>query len=314
MDFLFGPLNTDKTTCLIHLANQFIIEKDIKLNNGYILLFTPHHSTNPLEKENTQINKGYNFIQKFTEYSPEYKNNLNLIKSYILNNFEKSCDLINNFRLISKENKGLKLILIDDITSIVHPWISEIISRKKNRAKNDEKSKIDSSQNLILIYNQVFQYFLTQISLLQKCYQIPCFITVNLDLLDKIYFEKNSQMIFNAVFPFVRSCFFFQKSEENQIDFEEKKLILNNKTNKIEVSECQQNKQNYDSLIDFKKSSLYKGMQNLKGKKNKFEVNKDWINNIIGNFVEKINDLSKRIIQKENEKNYGNSMTQLSNN
>ena len=55
MDFLFGPQNNDKTTCLLHLANQFILNNNIKPNNGYILLFTPPHSENPKSNEKSQI-------------------------------------------------------------------------------------------------------------------------------------------------------------------------------------------------------------------------------------------------------------------
>ena len=52
MDFLFGSQNIDKTTCLIHLANQFIINNNIKPNNGYILMFTPPHTPIPAENAN----------------------------------------------------------------------------------------------------------------------------------------------------------------------------------------------------------------------------------------------------------------------
>ena len=62
MDFLLGPQNIVNTTCLIHLANKFIINNDIKPNNGYILMFTPPHTPIPTEKTNTQSKKGYTFL------------------------------------------------------------------------------------------------------------------------------------------------------------------------------------------------------------------------------------------------------------
>ena len=63
MDFLFGPQNIDKTTCLIHLADQFIINNKIKSNNGYILLFTPPNS--PVQANNTKTqNKVYQSSEK----------------------------------------------------------------------------------------------------------------------------------------------------------------------------------------------------------------------------------------------------------
>ena len=59
MNFLLGSQYTDKTTCLIHIANQFIINHKINSGNGYILLFTPPHSENPQNIQNTQNKKGY---------------------------------------------------------------------------------------------------------------------------------------------------------------------------------------------------------------------------------------------------------------
>lgn len=311
MDFLFGSQSIDKTTCLIHLANKFIVDKDLKPSNGYILLFTPSSLSNPSMKEKKQIKKGYNFVQHFTEYSHHFKKNLDLIKCYTLSSFDKSCDLINNFRLISRENRGLKLILIDDITSIISLWTTEIINQRKNRAKKEERTIIESNLNTTLIFHQIFQYFLTQISLLQKSYKIHCFIAIDLDPFDKIYFSKNASRIFNAIFPFVRSSFFFQKSEENQIDFEENKLALNKKTNKIELSEYKQNQQVFEfdgkPLGDLNDDEENK----IENKNENFSVNKEWLKHTIGDFVENFNDYIIKKLTKEKEENEDKEMSSL---
>lgn len=305
MDFLFGSQNIDKTTCLIHLANQFIINNNIKKSNGYILLFTPPHSKISDGKGNNQNQKGYNFVQYFTNYSPEYKSNIDLIKCYTLTNFQKSCDLINNFRLISRKNKGLKLILIDDITNIIYPWINTILEERKYKAKPEEKAKLEEKDNVYLLFNQVFQYFLSQISLLQSCYQIQCFITINLDHSERQKYFINSPMIFNSIFPFVRNSFFFQKSEEeNQIDFEEVKLFFNMKTNKIELSNFEENEQ----IMDIKDKFLDEHLgSDYKDKKN------EWIKNTIGDFIEKINEYKRKQIEilKKKQEEEDSSLTQV---
>ena len=316
MDFLFGSQNIDKTTCLIHLANQFIINNNIKPNNGYILMFTPPHTPIPAENANTQIKKGYSFTQYFTIYSPQYKDNIDLIKCYSLNNFEKSIYLINNFIQISKENKGLKLILIDDLTSIINLWVNFIINSQKNRAKPEERQYIEKSTNILFIYHQVFKFFLTQISNLQRCYQIQCFITINLDPSDRIYFSKNSPRVFNAIFPFIRNCFLFQKSDiENQIDFEEIKLIFNIKTNKIEISDQKQNEQNFDIKDKLLKEYLNKQKKKSGNAMKNEELNDEWIKNSIGDFIENINEFKKKQIeymkQKEAEEQNDNSLSQI---
>ena len=292
MYFLLGSQNIDKTTCLIQLANQFIVNNNISAKNGYILLFTPPHSDTPLNNQ-TQIKKGYNFIQYFTRYAPQYKSNIDLIKCYTLDNFEKSCDLINNFRIISNENKGLKLILIDDITWIINPWVEEVIKKRKNKVKPEERQAFERDKNILLIYNQIFQYFLKLISLLQKSYNIDCFITINLDISDRIYFTKNAPRIFNAIFPFIQKTFYFHKSdEEEQIDFEEVKLILNMKTNKIEFCEINQKK----DITDIKDTLLNEYFEN-----NNFKINRkyeEWIINSIGDFVDNMNDFKRKIIER----------------
>ena len=316
MDFLFGSQNIDKTTCLIHLANQFIINNNIKPNNGYILMLTPPHTPIQAENANTQIKKGYSFTQYFTIYSPQNKNNIDLIKCYTLNNFEKSIYLINNFIQISKENKGLKLILIDDLTSIINLWVNVIINSQKSRAKPEEKQFIEKSTNILFIYHQVFKLFLTKISSLQRCYQIQCFISINLDPSDRIYFSKNSPRVFNAIFPFIRNCFLFQKSDiENQIDFEEIKLVFNLKTNKIEISEQKHNEQN----LDIKDKLLNEYLNKQKKKSgNAFkneELDDEWIKNSIGDFIENINEFKKKQIeymkQKEAEEQNDTSLSQI---
>ena len=56
MDFIIGSNETEKTTCLIEMANKFIFENGINRKNGYILLFTPPHSQNMIIN-NSNINK-----------------------------------------------------------------------------------------------------------------------------------------------------------------------------------------------------------------------------------------------------------------
>lgn len=302
MDFLFGSQTIDNTTCLIHLANQFIINKDIKPNNGYILLFTPPHSPNDITDSNKKDKKRYIFEEKFSDYFPGYKKYLDLIKCYSLNNFEKACDLINNFILISQKNKGLKLILIDDITRFINIWTSELFQKRENKTKKEESSKEEKRKNILLLYNQIFQNFLSKIYLLQKCYKIQCFITINLVPSDKINFAENSSRVFNAIFPFVRSSFCFQKSEENQIDFEEIKLILNMKTNKIELAEFKGDESN----VDYREELFYELINGTDKKPekqiNKAELDEKWIKETIGDFIENINEYTKKQIEKEKEK------------
>ena len=314
MDFLFGCQNIDKTTCLIHLANQYIINNNIKSNDGYILLFTPPFSPNSANDVNTQRENAYNFVQHFTSYCPENKDNVDLIKCYALSNFEKSCDLITNFRLLSKEIKGLKLILIDDLTSIINRWMIDINSKRKDKIKKEDRSINETNKNLLLIYNQVFQYFLSQISILQKCYQVQCLITINLDPSNRIHFSKNAPRIFNAIFPFIRSSFLFQKSdEENQIDFEEVMLSLNMKNNKIEFSEFKQNENNLDFRDKFLDELINKKEKKSKNKTKQKELDEDWIKKAIGDFVEKINDYKKKQIEniQKNKGEDDSSLTQV---
>ena len=52
----------------------------------------------------------YNFVHYFTSYSPEYANNLDLIKCYELTSSEQSYNLLKNFIQISHRNKCLKLV------------------------------------------------------------------------------------------------------------------------------------------------------------------------------------------------------------
>ena len=297
MNFIFGSQNVEKTTCLIHLANEFILNNKIKQNNGYILLFTPPHLKNTEKNTKAKNEKeiDYNFVQYFTCYSPEYAENLDLIKCYILTNLEKSCNLLNNFIQISQKNKGLKLILIDDLTNIIHPWVKYYVEEKIKGIPRDqlkkEKEKIEN-----MIYNQVFQYFLRQISLLQKSYQAQCLITIKLDPTDRIYYTKYEQKIFNAIFPFVRNTFFFQKLDENQIDLEEVTLILNRKVNKIELSKETKKLDLADQLL---KEMLED--KNIKYKKNELSDN-SWIKKSLGDFIESFNEFSKN--QAETMKKY----------
>ena len=293
MNFIFGSQNIEKTTCLIHLANEFILNNKIKQNNGYILLFTPPHLKNTEKNAKTKDTKeiDYNFVQYFTCYSPEYAENLDLIKCYILTNLEKSCNLLNNFIQISQKNKGLKLILIDDLTNIIHPWVKYYV-----------EEKIEN-----MIYNQVFQYFLRQISLLQKSYQAQCLITIKLDPTDRIYYTKYEQKIFNAIFPFVRNTFFFQKLDENQIDLEEVTLVLNRKVNKIELSKETKKLDLADQLL---KEMLED--KNIKYKKNELSDN-SWIKKSLGDFIESFNEFSKNQIEtmKKYKEEEDSTLTQI---
>ena len=308
MNFIFGSQNIEKTTCLIHLANEFILNNKIKQNNGYILLFTPPHLKNTEKNAKAKDVKeiDYNFVQYFTSYSPEYTNNLDLIKCYELTSLEQSCNLLKNFIQISHRNKGLKLILIDDLTNIIHPWV-KYYAEDKIKSLSREQLKKDKEKIENLIYNQIFQYFLEQISLLQKSYQAQCLVTIQLDQTDRIYYAKYEQKIFNAIFPYARSSFFLQKSEDNQIDFEEFKLILNGKTNKIELSH---DKQNFYIIEQLLKEKLE--LMNRKYKNNEF-IDNSWVKKSIGSFVESFNVFSKNQIEsmKKYQEEEDSSLTQI---
>ena len=308
MNFIFGSQNIEKTTCIIHLANEFILNNKINQSNGYLLLFTPPQSKNteknPKAKDEKEID--YNFVQYFTSYSPEYTNNLDLIKCYELTSLEQSCNLLKNFIQISHRNKGLKLILIDDLTNIIHPWV-KYYAEDKIKSLSREQLKKDKEKIENLIYNQIFQYFLEQISLLQKSYQAQCLVTIQLDQTDRIYYAKYEQKIFNAIFPYARSSFFLQKSEDNQIDFEEFKLILNGKTNKIELSH---DKQNFYIIEQLLKEKLE--LMNRKYKNNEF-IDNSWVKKSIGSFVESFNVFSKNQIEsmKKYQEEEDSSFTQI---
>ena len=81
------------------------------------------------------------------------------------------------------------MILIDDLTNIIHPWV-KYYAEDKIKSLSREQLKKDKEKIENLIYNQIFQYFLEQISLLQKSYQAQCLVTIQSDQTDRIYYAK----------------------------------------------------------------------------------------------------------------------------
>ena len=204
------------------------------------------------------------------------------------------------------------------MANIINLWVNIIINSQKNKAKPEEKQSVEKGSNILFIYQQVFKFFLSQISSLQRCYQIQCFISINLDKNDNIYFSKNSPRIFNAIFPYIRNCFLLQKSNiENQIDFEEIKLYFNMKTNKIEISNPSQKEPIFDTKDKLLKEFLNEQGKNFGNIKNK-ELNNEWIKNSIGMFVENFNEFKrkqieylKKIKEEEEEEENDSSFTQI---
>ena len=326
MDFILGSNETEKTTCLLELANKYIIENNINSSNGYILLFTPPHFQNNNDNiiSNKIKNKGYFFKEYLTNYMPQMKENMNLIKGYALNNYSYAFGLINNFLILSEKSKGLKLILIDDITSIVNPWINEIIKKKVNTAKSEEKKNIENLNNILLIYNEVFQQFLSKIKSLQKCYQIQCFISLNINISDHINFTKISPRIFNAIFPFIRTIFYLKNiPSENKIAFNEIRLILNPRTDKInyEIIDEQEKNDNQEninniSVKDDKFLDEYINKKEKKLKKNNNFKSYDniniWMKDSISQFIYNINEFKvfQKKIEEQKKKEEDSSCTQ----
>ena len=232
MDFILGSNETEKTTCLLEMANKFIFEKGINRKNGYILLFTPPHSQK-MNHYNPNVNnknkKEYNFIQHLTRYMPNIKENMDLIKGYELKNISYAFGLIDNFRLLSDKSKGLKLILIDDIDNIVYQWANEIENNKSQNTKNNnEKKNYDNGTYFSYIYNEIFQQFLSKITSLQKSYQVQCFISININISVHINFTNDSPRIFKAIFPFIRTSYYLSKlPNEDTIIFNELRISLN---------------------------------------------------------------------------------------
>lgn len=306
MDFIFGPPEAEKTTCLLHLANQYIIDKNIKPNTGYILFLTPPHTEIGPENRELQNQKGYVFKQYFTNYQPQMKNNMDLIKPYILGNIIRAFGLLDNFRLIAYKVKGLKLILIDDIIRIITPWVKEIINKKYNMAKPEEKEYIISQNNKSLTFNEVFQQFLRKISKVQNCYKCPCFISININKSEDI---KNSKIIFNSIYPFAKSNFLLsQKLDDKSIFYSDVNMFLDSKTDKIEFKVV--NNENNNDISKMDKTLLAEYIQKIeKETKKKDDENyidlklmKSWIKNTLDRFVDCINDYKEKMNQIEQQK------------
>jgi hypothetical protein len=300
MDFILGSNDKEKTTCLLHMANEYIIDNKINSNNGYILLFTPplSESSNDSLKQKKNI---YNFNQYFTDYKQNYKDNMNLIKCYTLNSAGKAYGIINNFRIISNENKGLKLILIDDITTLIRSWANDTINKQILKSKPDEKENIKSFNNVLFIYNGIFQQFLSKIISLQNCYQCNCFITIDINISEHLSFSQISPQIFNAIFPYTRNIFYLNKSND-KIICNELKLFLYARTNKIMYEILESDDENINDLfLKEKIEKLEKRSKQIK----KFlteEKYKNWMKKVLDDFVQNINNFNELKKQLEEKK------------
>ena len=325
MDFIFGSNETEKTTCLLEMANKFIFENGINRKNGYILLFTPPYSQN-MNNNNPIINKKskkvYNFIQHLTRYMPNIKENMDLIKGYELKNFSYAFSLIDNFRLLSDKSKGLKLILIDDISNIIELWLNDIMDNKNNYSNKDKDKKCGQD---VYIYYEIFQQFLSKITSLQKCYQIQCFISLNINISDHINFTQNSPKIFRAIFPFIRTSYYLSKlPNDDIINFNEFRLCLNVRNGKYEYNiiddENEENENNENNIYENDIDYIYlKEFIEKKKKKNKKYKNATplekvnlWMKNTIGQFVNNINKykIFKKHLEEQNKQEEDSSYTQ----
>ena len=300
MDFILGSNDKEKTTCLLHMANEYIIENKINSSNGYILLFTPplsEFSNDSLKQKNNL----YNFNQYFTDYKQDYKDNMNLIKCYTLDSAGKAYGIINNFRLISNQNKGLKLILIDGITTLIRSWVNDTLQKQISGSKPDEKESVGSLNNVLLVYNEIFQQFLSKIISLQKCYQCNCFITIDINISDHLSFSKESPKIFNAIFPFIRNIFYLNKLND-KIICNELKLFLHARTNKIMYEILENDDENINDL--FLKEKIEKVEKRTKQIKNFLtgEKYKNWMKNVLDDFVQNINNFNELKKQLEEKK------------
>ena len=316
MDFIFGPKDTEKTTCLLEMANTFINENSIKYDNGYILLFTPPRSKNDIKNTNIKNKKEYNFNQYLTRYMPPAIKNMDLIKCYELKTASFAFELLDNFLSISNQSKSLKLILIDDITNIINPWINEIINNKINSTKGEEKINKDDN-NILFIYNEIFQQFLSKINALQKYFEIQCFISLNINIYDHINFTKYSPKIFKTIFPYIRTSYYLSKTQnEEKIIFNEFKLTLNARNDKIEytliendeneekVKKENNNNENDINYIHLKEFIEKEKKKNINLKNNIFlEKVNNWMKNTIGLFVENINNYKIFTNQLKDQKN-----------
>lgn len=305
MDFIFGPPETEKTTCLLHLANQYIIEKNIKPNSGYILFLTPPHTKIDPKNKDLKNQKGYVFKQYFTCYQPQMKNNMELIKSYKLGNYTRALGLLNNFILISNKVKGLKLILIDDIIRIITPWVKEIITQKYNMAKPEEREDIISQDNKYLEFHKVIQKFLSRVLHLQKSYKCPCFVSINIDKSEDI---KNSTRIFNSIFSFTKSTFYLSQNLDNKnIFYKDVNMYIDSNIDKIEFKVINNENDNNFSKRDEQNLAEYINKTENKTKikdEDYIDVKymKTWMKNTLDRFVEYINDYKEKMDELERQK------------
>ena len=227
MDFIFSDNDTDNATCLLHLANKYIIENSITKENGFLLLFKPIENESKVNIKNyVDLGNGnYKFKQNFTEYSSN-KENMNLIQTYELKNAYRAKDLIFQFRIFSNNfNKnGLRLILIDNLTNIIFHWFNDYV--RNDRSFNSTKKNIERKS--YMLYEEILGNFLKQILSLQKSYSCQCFVSINYNLFDDNIYYK--QILFNSIFSFARNIFHLSKNKNNNgIYFQEMKLIPNMK-------------------------------------------------------------------------------------
>jgi len=298
MDFILGSNDTEKTTCLLNLANQYIIDNKITKENGYIILFTP-----PINSDNSdgQNKNKYIFQQYFTAFCPQMKDNMDLIKFYPINNINQAFGLIDNFRIISREKKGLKLILIDELNNIIQPWVSSSLKIFDEAKENQDYS--------FLYYCEIFQRFLSKIILLQKAFSpCQCFISININLADHLSTLKYGQKIFNSIYPYIRNIYNLNYLQfDNSVSFDEIKLIINKKTDKInfEIIKDEENKEIY--IEEIKNEFIKSKEKNFENKNyNSFsrEKTRNWFKKNLEFFIYNINKFKAKKKEFERMKLY----------
>ena len=137
------------------------------------------------------------------------------------------------------------------------------------------------------IYNEIFQQFLSKITSLQKLYQIQCFISLNINIYDRIDFTQNSPKYFKAIFPFIRTSYYLSKlPNEILIIFNEFIISLNLRNGKYDYNiidnenENEVKENNNKNDIDY----IYlKDFIEKKNKKNKkFKTRHHWKKLVFG--------------------------------
>ena len=255
---------------------------------------------------------------------PNIKENMDLIKGYELKNLTYAFGILDNFRLLSDKSKGLKLILIDNISNIINSWVKEIVNNKANSANEEQKKYYQSTSYFLYIFNDIFQQFLSKITSIQKCYQIQCFISLNINISDHIEFTKYSQRNFRAIFPFIRTAYYLSKlPNEDIIIFNEFRISLNGRNEKYEYNiidnenEDNNNEKNiYENDIDYLylKEFIEKKKKKNKKCKNATPLDKvnEWMKNTIGEFVNNINKykIFKKQLEEQNKQEEDSSCTQ----